>query len=840
MKFVNRRIVLGLALAFGGISCSGEGTLYKLPNDTFIVAEGDARTQGSVPEGNLMATAIQQVHELDVVLYPSLLLRANAPTLLRKGMSPDEVKEFLKIYPNGTKDQFIVGTLSGREIMSFVEARARENYNVDLQVAGLRYHIHYTGGWKIFANFEGERGAAFESEKIFRVAISKFYYFSGQTFPSYKYRNGLGLQNFVETKFISAKESLRTYLHSARDWPFLNEPRAKVSKTVLNDLGVQAIAKIQGPGHRSPLLGHQVTTKGLVTAVGSLEWYPGGEEAYIQSQNPDGDPATSEGLHLSFGKLQPLLKLGDEIEVKGTVYEQVLGAGLGRTGLGDITSVKILRRGVPLPAPIVLGIGGRAIPQRAISTYRGNLNFKPRLELTEGIDFWEALEGMRITIANPRVVGFRGGNEDFDGSPKGHLQIYFIPDGDRQSDLRTDSGGIVIDEANGDFNPEVIQVQSNHFSKGIATDVYYRVGDQLQGQVHGVLGYEANIFGGGEYAIVVPEEQETLTQYSASSSVRTEFEHRPITSLVATERELTVAAYNIENLAGSQRSRVRELGKSISVNLKCPDILSLVEIQDNNATDFAGGSGAAGTMEQLIADIECPGVIYKPLNIDPVANGEGGQPGGNIRVAMIYNSVRVSFTPRGAAGALTETRVLADGSLDHNPGRVFPNDPVFQGTRRSLAAEFVFRGQKIFVIANHFNSKLGDQSLWAAEQPAVLGSEAKRKQLAEKINFFVKLLLHRNSAANVIVLGDFNAYLQEEAMSILAGRELQNLMLVDGLVSPQNRYTTNFNGNSQAIDFIFVSLGLLNRSPALDIPHINSDYMGRLSDHDPVISRFRF
>ena len=265
-----------------------------------------------------------------------------------------------------------------------------------------------------------------------------------------------------------------------------------------------------------------------------------------------------------------------------------------------------------------------------------------------------------------------------------------------------------------------------------------------------------------------------------------------------------------------------------------------MEIQDANGSDFAGSATGESTLNNLISHIDCDGVEYRGLNIDPEMNAEGGQPGGNIRVAFLYNAKRVSFSPRGNPGTLTETRVLPDGRLENNPGRVFPNDPVFRRTRKSLAAEFEFRGERIVLIANHLNSKLGDSSQWGAEQPVVYGSESLRKQLAEKLNSFVKLLQSASPKQHVIVLGDFNAYLQEEAMSILAGRELQNLLLFENLVAPQNRYSTNFNGNSQAIDFIFASPGLLQRSPAVEILHINSNFMGRLSDHDPLVSRFLF
>lgn len=820
-------------------ACSDKA--YRLENDNFVVGSADLRTKGSVPEGNLMATAIKEANDLDIVFYPSRLLNTGNPTLLRTDMDSTDEDSVFSVYPDGIKDQFIVGNMKGKDIREFLEERSEDNYDVDLQVAGMSYHIHYVGGWKQYAYYEGDRGAKWDDDRIYRVAVSEYYYFSGATFPSYKYRNGLGLRDFVESSYISAKDSLRSYLSSGREWPFLKEPRANVTKGELSDLGNKTIAEIQGESHRSPIYGHKVTTTGVVTAVGSVEWYPGGEEAFIQSLNPDNNPLTSEGLHLHFDTLGVVLELGDVLEVSGTVYEQVFTTGLGRTGLRDITSFKVLRKGEPLPAPIKLGLGGLEIPKDKISTYRGNLNLKPKLNLNDGVDFFEALEGMRVTISNPRLVGFRGGNEEFESSkPKGYLNLYLVADGADEASLRTDAGGIIIDELKDDFNPEIVQVLSNHFSNGIATDVYFNIGDIISGDITGVMGYEKNLFGGGDYAIVTPETQKAITDYAASATTRTELEDRPITALVATEDQLTVASYNVENLAGNQKERLKEIAKSISLNLKCPDILSLVEIQDVNGDDFSGNSGAEKTIKRLIRGINCPGSAYQGLNIDPIMNGDGGKPGGNIRVAIIYNSNRVSFTPRGDADALTETRIMQDGSLENNPGRIFPNDPAFEHTRKSLAAEFMFKGQRVIVIANHFNSKLGDASLWGAEQPAYLGSENRRQILASKMSDFVELLVKRDPNNHVIVAGDFNAHIEEAAMHILEGNELKNLMHYGNLVPFNDRYTTNYNGNSQAIDFIFASKNLLEMNPEFQPLHINTDYMGRLSDHDPVIARFKF
>ena len=54
-----------------------------------------------------------------------------------------------------------------------------------------------------------------------------------------------------------------------------------------------------------------------------------------------------------------------------------------------------------------------------------------------------------------------------------------------------------------------------------------------------------------------------------------------------------------------------------------------------------------------------------------------------------------------------------------------------------LAGEFMFGGQKVFVVANHWSCKGGDDPLFGPIQPPVQGSEAKRVQQAQVVADFV-------------------------------------------------------------------------------------------------------
>lgn len=826
-------------------SCSDKG--YRLENDNLVI--NNIQVQSNVSNlGNLVATALKEENNIDIALFPTELLPPDQIFNIKTGMKSFEIEELLNDFSSGVQDQFRIGVMKGSDIKALIFERSKERYSAALQVSGLKYHIHYKGGIVQYKNFEGDK-LKFEDDRRYKVAVSEYFYFSGKTFPSYKYRNGLNRTLRDVGRTASVKESLRNYLLKSKSFSDLDTSRAIVTSAQVEDAGFAKISKIQGSSHISALYGQKVKTRGIVTAYGSVDWFPGGVEFYIQSKNNeiDNDPRTSEAVLVYSTDESLLVNIGDEVELTGVVYEDMSTSGLSQTMIRDLEKVEVISTKNILPDAVILGIDGVEIPSSKFSSYRGNLNNRESLVLSDAIDFYESLEGMRIKISSPRIVGFRGGNEDYEMSkPKGHLSLYIKADGDREIKNETSAGGVFINEVKDNHNPDILLITSSHLSKAIPTDYFYSVGQVLKGDVFGVMTYAKNLFGGGEFAIAIPEAQEAFTSLTSQNVVSkiTAIEDRPkFESSISKEDSLTIASYNVENLGGHEDKRIEQTAKAISISLSCPDIVNLVEIQDFNGIDFRGGANADLTLSKLIKNIKCDdgqAVDYKYLNIDPTAGGEGGVPGGNIRVAMIYNSHKLSFTPsKNAPKPLDETILLKNGDISFNPGRVYANSDAFDGTRRSIVAQFTYKGRKVFVIGNHLNSKLGDSDMLGAEQPFVSGSEAKRIKLASLVNNFVQRIKKYNPDSYVFVMGDFNAGMEESSMKVMAGNELINTTRVDKLISRKDSYTTNHNGNSGSLDYIFMSKNIAIDRVEADVVHINSNYMGKLSDHDPVILRIQ-
>lgn len=157
-----------------------------------------------------------------------------------------------------------------------------------------------------------------------------------------------------------------------------------------------SIFEIQGASHHSPFVGVTVTTSGLITAVTE-------DGFFLQDPLGDGDELTSDAIYV-YTKGTPTVKSGDQVEVSGKVIEFTPGGQQsGNLSLTEITlpeDIHVLSAGNPLPRPSIIGRGGRPAPTRIIDDDRFAV-FDPH---EDGIDFYESLEAMRVTVEDAVAV----------------------------------------------------------------------------------------------------------------------------------------------------------------------------------------------------------------------------------------------------------------------------------------------------------------------------------------------------------------------------------------------------------------------------------------------------
>ena len=304
---------------------------------------------------------------------------------------------------------------------------------------------------------------------------------------------------------------------------------------------------------------------------------------------------------------------------------------------------------------------------------------------------------------------------------------------------------------------------------------------------------------------------------------------RETTSLKNSQDVLTVATFNVENLDPKDR-RFDQIAKIIGNNLNAPDVISLIEVQDNNGPINDNVVNANQTYQKLIAALKNIGSpAYDFVDIAPSDDQDGGEPGGNIRVGLLFRPNRITLAKLLRRGGSLDAVAITQGpnglDLSLNPGRIDPTNNAFDQSRKPLATEFIFNDQKLFIIANHFISKLGGSP-----------SDAQRVKQAQIVNEFVAQLLQVDPQANVIVLGDLNDLPDSLPLKTLEGNILENLTVRLPL---SDQFSFKFRGNPELIDHLLVSENLSRiAQPEIDIVHVNVGFSKPVSDHDPVIAAF--
>ncbi|MET9435351.1 endonuclease/exonuclease/phosphatase family protein [Streptomyces sp. NPDC006551] len=572
------------------------------------------------------------------------------------------------------------------------------------------------------------------------------------------------------------------------------------------------IHDIQGTTRTSPLVGKQVTgVTGIVTGVRTY----GSRGFWIQDPQADDDAATSEGLFV-FTSSVPTVAVGDAVSVNGTVGEYVPGGlNSGNQSLTQLSrpTVTVLSSGNPVPAPVT--ISGFSVPDayapEGDPAAGGSINGLALEPDTYALDYYESLEGTNVRIGSSRVVG----------ASTEHAELWVTV---KPWENPSPRGGAVYGSYTAQ-NTGRLKVQS---LTPLAQQPFptANVGDWLAGPSEGPLDFDQ--FGG--YKVTARTLGTVVDRGLERES--TEKQHK---------NELAVATYNVENLDPSDpQEKFDALAAAVVDNLASPDILALEEIQDDNGAKNDGTVAAGRTLKKFTdAIVAAGGPAYEWRSVDPVNNKDGGEPGGNIRQVFLFNPERVSFADRGAGDATTATGVVrgerGGAALTLSPGRIDPGNTAWENSRKPLAGEFTFRGRTVFVIANHFGSKGGDESLASHHQPPVRSSEAKRLLQAQAVNTFVKDILAVEKQADVLVLGDINDFeFSETTKALTEGGALYPA--VKSLPRGE-RYSYVFQGNSQVLDQILTSPGVHHFE--YDSVHINAEFAEQNSDHDPQVLRFR-
>lgn len=572
---------------------------------------------------------------------------------------------------------------------------------------------------------------------------------------------------------------------------------------------VKNIGEVQGESHESPLVGKEVVINNVVVTKTDKTGF------YVQDKVSDNNPRTSDAVYVAS---KEKVESGDLLKVQGTVKEGYMEEYSVRPGqtfkkpAGSLTVTQIINATITklgkTDLPKALNISEK-MPKDIVDNTPTKYNPE-----TEALDYWESLEGMRVEVTKPKVTG-----------PQYKGDIYVLP-GDYKGQKLNNIGGVNLRP--GVQNTEVLPIT-------VGNSFVAKAKDYFNDNITGVVTYKNKTYK------IDPIDPNALKGLLQDGGLK-----REVSKIYPSEDKLTIASYNIENFSANNKGhdetpeeKVDKIANSFIKEVHSPDIITLIEVQDNNGGVNDGTVDGVKSGEKLAQRIKSlGGPDYKYTEIAPVDGKDGGKPGANIRVAYLYNPKRVTLIGKEKGGSEEAARFV-NGHLEKNPARIDPTSVHFEKVRKSLAAEFEFKGERIVVIANHLKSKLGDDAIYGSNQPSVENTKAKRIEEAKILNAFIKEGLRQNPNLKFVLTGDFNDFEFSDSVKTIVGNELVNLMAEH---EQGDRYSYFYRGSNQSLDNILISKNIKDKVVFSPV-HINASFMeehGRASDHDPVVVQIDF
>ena len=588
-----------------------------------------------------------------------------------------------------------------------------------------------------------------------------------------------------------------------------------------------SISNINGLRHTSTYNNAILKTQGIVTAKANNGFY-------IQ----DGTSTTtgSCGLFIYTGVTSTYLtnaKLGDLIEITGTLIEYGYTNSLSTTELSTITKLDILSSNNTLPEPINIGESFNNYPSLVIDDANIN-NFNPS---TSALDFWENYEGMLVRIDKPNVIGQK---KDF-----GSFAITLdMPNPNRKN---TKYGGVLLDE---NHNPDVMLISDVIMYQD---PIFYKVypGDKIS-SITGIVSYNYGVFNilprtiSDIGTITNGEIGSDLLKVKGTAAPPAFRAKEALNTIDPSINHIMIATTNQFNLTIKvNESRVTDY---IRINVKAPHILLLQEIQDDNGTINNGVVTSDTNLSFFVGLLNDPKYNayftrnYSYVYIAPENNQDGGAPGANIRVAIVYDTLTFEVQSSKRIGLKEDTDAFAN-------------------SRKPLYVVFKHKitGTLYHIINVHNKSKSGDNSPWGSVQPPVQTTLPQRIKQTTYIKNWITANLNVQTD-NIVISGDFNDYEFSDSIKVFddntENRFMKNLI---NDIPDKERYSFYYNGTYHAIDMMIVSKPIYDKIKSVfDTTKIGTkDYirysdvlstqlwlqaLGEplLTDHNPALMRVPF
>jgi len=174
--------------------------------------------------------------------------------------------------------------------------------------------------------------------------------------------------------------------------------------------------------------------------------------------------------------------------------------------------------------------------------------------------------------------------------------------------------------------------------------------------------------------------------------------------------------------------------------------------------------------------------------------------------------------------------------------------PAFERSRQPQAQLFqrLTDGETVLIVINHLKSKgsCPDAGIDANQHDGQGCWNAIRRLSAEKMSDWAKKIAVSKGTDNILILGDMNAYRNEDPIDAIRNAGFTELMESKQLPV----YSFAYSGQHGTLDYAFASDALLQQVHHAYIWHVNAAYPAhmelpqpwlRFSDHDPVVVELR-
>ncbi|MBL4735506.1 MAG: ExeM/NucH family extracellular endonuclease [Flavobacteriales bacterium] len=514
---------------------------------------------------------------------------------------------------------------------------------------------------------------------------------------------------------------------------------------------ITPVYTIQGSGSSSSLVGSTVLTEGVVTA--SFQSANQLDGFFIQDTLGDGNPLTSDGIFV-YAPAATLVNPGDFVVVRGAVEES-----FGLTRLNNIDSLTILTNNVSYVSVDI------SLPVTAVDDlepFEGMyVRFPQTLYITDHYNLGRYGEislssGTRLPL--PTNIIDPNDNPATGNSSSGSSNVGAVT---AQDDLNA-RNQILIDDGSGVQNPNPIPYIN-------PADSTLRTGTSTDG-IMGCLSYAWSKY--------------RLQPYPGPS-----FTYAPRPSVPTLGgANVKVASFNVLNYwttlgdrgASDAAELIRQRDKLVAaIETMDADIVAIMELENNGST----------ALDDLLVGINAKmgSGTYEKVPFPSYVSSDA------IQVGMIYKPVSVS---------LIDTALVSQNSIFEFP---------------PFAQTFLAGGGVFSVFVNHFRYKgcIGATGLDLDLGDGQSCFNDRRRQQAQEVLNFISQIQTYSGDNDVLVVGDLNAYAQEDPIDILR-TELDYLL-------PDSIHSFLYFAQWGALDHAFSTSSLTSQVTGAEVWNINAD-----------------